>query len=559
MKRIFLTLWVLCLAYSLGSAQNFVDGLEFYKEEDFESALEIFNSTNDPLALLYSGKSYYALGNLNKAEDKLNECIIYSKDKNMEFEAKYTLSVVSFHKKKFTNALQNLYDIISDADSTLITINAEIFYKDILNYLSENQVYDALKSINNIDIKTDLVATTIGRFDYDTVIDLLAKLKRETNLSRDNYMVLEQRVGSKTDYERHYPVLNKSKAPNGTVYRLGVSLPYFDFDSNEYEISQHLYFGIYMAVEHFNSLNNGKKIFIDFQTSEDEARSAQNVFKIMDENNTDVIIGPLFSQASSIYAKLSDDFKIPTIAPLANSENLTQNTKHLFQVNTPLKIQGKKLAQYAIEMSENPDTLIVLTESNTSGEVAALAFMEEYENLGGIIKHTLIRDFSKQSYVLFINDPQIQEDLKENSYNIFASFTGAASSSLTKALLTELEASKHNFSLFGTEEWSAVNLLEYQLRGTQLYYTQSITHLAKNSANAEFARDFKQRFEISPNEFAYVGYDVARLVISILEEVENPDYLTESLRELDLFEGLNANIGFNGAQSNQKIRIFSKP
>lgn len=559
MKHIVYILSFFIFSSTALNAQSIAEGIETYKNNDFESALEIFNQNNNATSLLYAGKSYYSLGELSKAEKKLTEAAKKAENKNIEFEAKYTLATVNFHTKNFIDALSNLFDITSYKDTTLFTKNAEIFYKDILNYLSENQIEFVFNNIRNIDIKTDLVATAIGRLEYDSIKTLLAKLDNDNNMSQQNYLVLEENIGSRESYNNKYNQLRKPTAPPGTVYKIGVSLPYFNFDSDEYEISQHLYFGIHLAVEEFNSANNDKKIFIEYHSSEDETRSAQDVYQTFDNNYVDAIIGPLFSEASTIYAKLADDYKIPTLAPLANSENLTQNTKHLFQINTPLKIQGVKLADYIADNMEDIDSLIVIAEKSTTGEVAANAFIDRYENLGGVVKHKLIEDYSRQGYLLFNNDSDIVEDLKSNNVGIFASFTGAASTSLIKSLLTELESSRNKYNIFGTEEWDSVNLFEYQLPGTTVHYTQSITHLSIDNSKREFIKEFKNQYEVTPNEFAFIGYDVASLIISELKEVQNPDYLTDALRNLELYEGINAYIGFDGEQSNNKVKIYSKP
>ena len=70
-----------------------------------------------------------------------------------------------------------------------------------------------------------------------------------------------------------------------------------------------------------------------------------------------------------------------------------------------------------------------------------------------------------------------------------------------------------------------------------------------------FMSNFRLRFQTDPNQYAFVGYDAANLMLRIIARAENPEFFKTALRNLTIYRGLASNIRFSGKHINQSIFI----
>src|SRR5690554_3080364 len=146
MKKLFVLASILLLAGS-GYAQSLETGIRLYQEGDFNRALQVFDDfEDDPLALLFIGKSHFSLGNFLVAKNHLAR--VDSSYMEVFTEAQYTSALADFQLKNFTPALEKLHYIKESRGSSSVRRDAITFYFQILNYLSIDQrfkVFNATK------------------------------------------------------------------------------------------------------------------------------------------------------------------------------------------------------------------------------------------------------------------------------------------------------------------------------------------------------------------------------------------------------------------------------
>jgi len=84
--------FLLILLFSTSAyAQSVEAGKNLYQNEDYERALRIFTQIDTPEANLFSGKSYFSLGEFSKSKAYLNRVIDSDESTNIFVqEAKYT-------------------------------------------------------------------------------------------------------------------------------------------------------------------------------------------------------------------------------------------------------------------------------------------------------------------------------------------------------------------------------------------------------------------------------------------------------------------------------------
>jgi ABC-type branched-subunit amino acid transport system substrate-binding protein len=418
------------------------------------------------------------------------------------------------------------------------------------------------KQSSNVEILADVISGALGRVDFSKAKTMVNSLKSSLiDSNAVDLFQIETALRDSLTYASRYPFQKYSFAPTGMSYQIGVALPSFDMNSDNYEIPQHLYFGIQTAVEEFNANHPDKKAFINYsRTNVDSVQSEDILNHLIWNKDVDVVIGPLFSNVAKSFSDLAEVYEVPVITPLANSDSLNIANNYMFQTNPTFAVQGKKMAQYAVN-SLGLDTVAVLAEMDALGEASALAFRHEAERLGAFVQHFFLNDLESDGYDISEYTAYLSKtDTLVPSPGlkaIYAPFTGAAAPTLIRNLLTDLEASRSDYILLGSEEWADTDLENTRLPETSIHYTQSFEIRYGETDVEEFASNFRLRFQTEPNQFAFIGYDVAKLVLSTLNRVGNPDLLKQGLHELKNYRGLSGQFGFDNEHINQKVLIKS--
>jgi len=556
--------FLLILLFSTSAYSQSVEaGKSLYQNEDYERALRIFTQIDSPEANLFSGKSYFSLGEFSKSKAYLNKVIDSDESTNIFVqEAKYTKALVLFQNNDFAASLELLYELKSNSRSNPYYTRAISFYDQILNYLSIDQIKTVFKQSSNVEILADVISGALGRVDFSKAKTMVNSLKSSLiDSNAVDLFQIETALRDSLTYASRYPFQKYSFAPTGMSYQIGVALPSFDMNSDNYEIPQHLYFGIQTAVEEFNANHPDKKAFINFsRTNVDSVQSEDILNHLIWNKDVDVVIGPLFSNVAKSFSDLAEVYEVPVITPLANSDSLSIANNYMFQTNPTFAVQGKKMAQYAVN-SLGLDTVAVLAEMDALGEASALAFRHEAERLGAFVQHFFLNDLESDGYDISEYTAYLSKtDTLVPSPGlkaIYAPFTGAAAPTLIRNLLTDLEASRSDYILLGSEEWADTDLENTRLPETSIHYTQSFEIRYGETDVEEFASNFRLRFQTEPNQFAFIGYDVAKLVLSTLNRVGNPDLLKQGLHELKNYRGLSGQFGFDSEHINQKVLIKS--
>jgi ABC-type branched-subunit amino acid transport system substrate-binding protein len=564
MKSISSNFILLLVFFLSGSAfaQSIDAGKNLYQNGDYERAIRIFSQIDEPESNLFAGKSYFSLGDYKKANAYLDRVILSEENSNIALEAKYTKALVLFQLDDYSASLEILHELKSNSRNNPYYTRSISFYDQLLSYLSIDQIKTVFNQTANSDILTDVISGALGRIDYSKAKTMLNSFKNsliDTN-SVDLFQI-ESALRDSLIYSSRYPFQRYSYPPNGMSYQIGVALPSFDIDSENYEIPQHLYFGIQLAVEEFNANQPNKKAFIQYsRTNADSINDEDILNHLVWNKDVDVVLGPLFSNVAKSFSNLAEIYEVPVITPLANSDSLNIANNYMFQTNPTFAVQGKKMAQYAVN-SLGIDTVAVLAEMNALGEASALAFRHEAERLGAFVQHFFLKDLESNGYDISEYTAYLSKtDTLVPSPGlkaVYAPFTGAAAPTLIRNLLTDLEASESDYILLGSEEWADTDLENTRLQETSIHYTQSFEIRYGDNDVEEFASNFRLRFQSDPNRFAFIGYDVASMVLSTLNRVGNPDYLKQGLRELKNYRGLSASYGFDNEHINQKVLIKS--
>lgn len=562
MKKISLLLLFLILGVAQSFAQTLENGLSLYEQGDYERAIQILQQSDDPEALLFTGKSYFALNNYIKALGFLNK-VPSSTNSEIYHEAKYTAALSYFQLDDFSRSLDILKFLSEERPSTTVSRSSLQLYDQVLGYLTLKQRREAFLETTSDLVRLDLLESTIGKVKYHSAIAFMELYKRSvTDVDQLKLNRIEAQLSDSVVYSQRYNPNQIVQAPKGIAYNIGVVLPEFEFETPEYEIPQHIYFGIQLAIEEFNSSNTDQKAFITYKNSNSANTNAEAIVTDLVWNqDVDVIIGPLFSGIAKEFSNLAEEYEVPMLLPLANADSLGLYNNYVFQLNPSFSTQGEIMARYAVNVL-GYDTLGVIAEKGSLGAPAARAFMHEAERNGGFVEYYFEENLEQSGYDIrdytqfFTTDTLDSVDMVEA---IYAPFTGSVAPTLVTSLLTDLEAMRSTVAILGSEEWQNVNLENRRLDETELFYTESFNVDTSTSKAQEFASAFRLRFNTQPNQFAYIGYDAAQIITTTLKKIKNPAYLKDTLKDLNNFYGLSSKISFRGTHVNQEVKIKKMP
>ena len=528
-----------------------------YQNEKYDSAAVIFSQLEEDRALLFAGKSHFASGNYPQAIHFLN----IVKDTTavaIQHEAWFTLALTQFKIKNYDVSLELLHRLLNSNNRTGLRVESQRLYGQILRFLSSNERFTVYSRLNNQSIKNDLLDISKNRMPQE---EYRVLVKQHTSTLTDSLEIASYNESlddiSSVPFTFRYP-----NAPDGMIYNIGVLLPTFDEDETEFTVSRNLYFGLLLAAENFNSRNPDMKVFLNYKNSLSDSVNIEEAFTDLKwTHHADALVGPLFSEAAEEAASLAEVFMIPMLTPLANSDSINLDYNYTFQLNPTFEVHGRNLARYAVN-ELNLDTLAIITETNALGTSSALGFRYEAEKLGAHIAYYFEEDFASTGYDLrpitevFTPDSVLIDSLGYTPVQgIHAPFTGQAAPTLINLLLTDLEAMGTDVTLLGSAEWSSANLTDSQLETFEIYFTEPFGAEPDSIELSQFIEDFELRFGIEPNQFARIGYDAGNYLLNALQEAGNPEYLSQVIRRLPKFSGLEFQIEFNSKRINQHVNI----
>jgi ABC-type branched-subunit amino acid transport system substrate-binding protein len=561
MKRFLLFSLLIFLSTASVYAQSFERGIDLYEQQQYEEALEIFTSINDGRSLLFAGKSYFDQQHYLKANSYLEQAIERSEEVAFRQEAQFTLGLSYFRMKNYTKSIDLLHELITSDERGRAKIDAQRFYRQMLQFLTLDQRFEIVRSSDYNTVARDVVESASGyvsAIDYNSLLSVLLERISDQNQRQALKSEIERSSGSNINENS----LRSLAAPDGMVYNIGVILPAEEEPETRMMVPRNLYYGITLAAEEFNSRYSDKKIALNFRNSYQNPDSTTKAFnESVWQDFSDAVIGPLYSETASRMAGLAEEYSVPMIAPLANSDEINLDYNYTFQMNPTFEVHGRRMARHAVQ-ELNLDTLAIITPNDALGTASARSFRHEAERLGAFISYYIEEDFSSLGYDLtdftevFTTDPALIDSLNYiPTQGIYAPFTGQAANTLMNLLMTDLEVLGSDMIILGSEEWESANLSGWQRRNFEIYYSQAFGASADTSESDLFEEDYQTRFGIEPDQFSMLGYDIGQFIFESVSQAENPANLSRIIRSRDPYSGLAIRIDMNGQRINQHVYI----
>ncbi|MBI5183052.1 MAG: penicillin-binding protein activator [Nitrospinae bacterium] len=178
---------------------------------------------------------------------------------------------------------------------------------------------------------------------------------------------------AKKNLEESPPILPFTKT------KIGVVLP---LSGEAAVLGEKVLQGIQMA---FNSLNSDERKVLEIVVRDSEGdtlKDANVVRELAQDSSIIAIIGPIFSKSFRTIAPIAEDFHLPVLSPSASQEGMPELNKYLFRNAMTNRLQGKIIAEYAIN-DLNMKRFVVIYPDDNYGRSLKDIFIENVFLLGG--------------------------------------------------------------------------------------------------------------------------------------------------------------------------------
>lgn len=550
--------------YSIQDDPLFQEALTRYENSDFLEAARLFSQVQTAEGSLFAGKSYFAAGHYLIARNYLNNISANAPDAILE-EARFTMALCDFQAKDFGSSLDLLYRLSTSASDNDLRTDSERLYNQILGYITVEQRKKAFYSSRINAVKSDIVTSAFDLVDRATALSLLRATEKSLMISKDSLAFNNLVQRADTLPEERSDSLRYPPAPDGIMYNVGLALPEFDPSENEYAVSQGLYYGIMIAAEEFNRRNDNRKISLHHQNPDGKDYGPEHsMVHFAWNHNADLVIGPLFSESAFRMAPLAEQYQIPLISPLANSDTLNLNNPYVFQTNPTFEKRGKSMAQFAVRQLRM-NSLAVIVDSSTPGMREAQAFRNEAERLGAHVTHFFADDFAASGFDVseytpwFAGSEQFIDTTKYHLKPIdglYLPFTGETAPTLINLILNNLEATRSRITILGNQELGSMTMSPQRHWRFDMFYNEVFLMDPEREAVKLFNEEYRNITGAEPNMFAHLGYDVGTYIFQTLEKVQNPAFMKQAIKTQPRHNGLILNIDFNRDHVNDLLHIF---
>lgn len=289
---------------------------------------------------------------------------------------------------------------------------------------------------------------------------------------------------------------------NGDALSVVLMLP-FGFDTNDSKfrnMSADFLSGAKLAIE--RNAARGQKLEVKVIDAGNEA-SFKNSLSQINQNNTDLIIGPFLKSNIKEVLNFVGNKKIPVVAPFANSEEL-YGYSNLIIVEPSDNVYAHRIAKEVSQVYSN-QKIYILADSDRQN--------------ANLIKSTLEGALSNPNIAVVSSAADIQADKNmmtgQNApvIAILANSDDAAGTAFANRViaLTKEVSGVKAFSMFYN---SIFEKKQDELSAANLVYLMDRKIASEGSFEREILSDYKQKYCKTPPKYAIIGFDVVNDILS---------------------------------------------
>ena len=290
--------------------------------------------------------------------------------------------------------------------------------------------------------------------------------------------------------------------------------------------------GFVAYVKAHGSRIGGRKIqFVDADDANNPATAIQQVQKLVNEDQVDVIEGIFFSSVLLAVRDTIDQLKVPTVIANAAANDLSRSRKSAYMFRTSYSNYqlGVPLGPWAAR-TIGKSGVVAITANYAAGQESAAAFKQAYEQAGGTLAATILTPFP----VTPDYQPYFQQAADQGAKGVWA-FTAGGGEAIKFVKTYRQFGFDKQFQLFGsnnmTDPQSVLDSEGDAALGIRT--TANWAPTLKNKENVLFLKQYDQFGVGVPSAFAELGYIAAQFLDLAVRKVHgdtsNKDRLLKAM------------------------------
>jgi len=316
-----------------------------------------------------TAECYFALERYPKAEKLFKNALRKNPDTVKKWQALIYLGRIDEKKFDYQNSLRKLLYVLNKAkDASLKKQSTQMIEDMIRNNLSNDNLMVLSRKYKNV-YPGDII-----------LLELISKFRQE----RNNYkyqIVLEDFILRFPHHSRIgeiKKILSKNNNDSKKKLRLGAVIP---LSGRRALVGQQVLQGIQLALNQ-SSFSDKSSVELVVRDSQSGQPIETLVEDLANDPNIVGIIGPVMSGEVAKIVPIIDKYKIPAFTPTASSSGLADLSPFVFRNSLTREIQGKFLAQYAVN-DLDLQRIVILYPNGPYGEDLKTYFSDEVRALGG--------------------------------------------------------------------------------------------------------------------------------------------------------------------------------
>lgn len=309
---------------------------------------------------------------------------------------------------------------------------------------------------------------------------------------------------------------------------------------------------IKMAVEEINTKGGvlGKQVELIVEDDEASPDKTTNAFKkLVAKDKVVGIVGALISKCTLAITKEAQAKKIVLLTPTSTNDTVTDAGDYVFMSCYNDSFQGQVGAQFAYETLKVKNAAILYDITNDYSKGLTKNFKEKFEALGGKVVTSESysagdKDFNAQLTKIKATKPEVL--FIPDYYNTVS------------LIAKQVKSQGMNVKMLGADGWDEItNNAGDEVLGS--YYCNHYSPMSDDPDVQAFVKKYAEKFKITPNALAALGYDATYIMLNAIEKAgsTDSDKIKAALMETD-GKFVTGNIKFNEQRKPVKSAVMLK-
>lgn len=273
---------------------------------------------------------------------------------------------------------------------------------------------------------------------------------------------------------------------------------------------------IQMAVDEINAKGGvlGKQLELIVEDDEASPDKTTNAFKkLVAKDKVTAVIGALISKCTLAITKEAQAKKVVLLTPTSTNDTVTDAGDYIFMACYNDSFQGQVGAQFAYETLRAKKAAILYDITNDYSKGLATNFQDKFESLGGTIVASESysagdKDFNAQLTKIKAAKPEVL--FIPDYYNTVS------------LIAKQVKSQGLNVTMLGADGWDEItNNAGDEVLGS--YYCNHYSPLSDDPDVQTFVQKYSEKFNMTPNALAALGYDATYILAEAIERAGSTD------------------------------------